>query len=814
MKMTQGQFFYVGFHHIDLAWKRPAEEYIEMLEVFCLRILDALEQRPDFKFVIEQAAHYRNLIEKRPDLVARLKPHVQSGRLEFVGGMASTLETNIPSGESFVKNQQLGLKWVKDHFGVVPKTGWLIDTFGIHAQVPQILRQFGIVDLMANRLGGRQFRSVFYARGLDGSKMLVAGVDVYSAYVKPDYISVDFYKSWEAIDTSFERLAAMESDGPYMTIPHAENELFISLHANDIMSRKNIESNAEVWRTATPSEYFTALRMADAPLSTVDADLNPEFTGCFSLRSTIRIRNRQSENLLLEAEKWTALAPVAGAAEHLESPWWDMAFIQFHDVFTGSHPTSTFLGILELFDEIDEKAIGLLKDAHTACLPATSPDDDQAVATVFNGLPWDRTDLATVALPEGWQGADRVSMGDKEIPFGVVDGHLHILGPVPATGFQQFTVHAGPAKDMWNDMPGGTIENDFIRLVCDQDVGIRQFVLKETGQILMSDAGDFLVIQHDEGNFQVENPVEAEVIAAAGTIRPPRMQTSSLGQRVLLEGAFPSLSWTGADSHLRWKLEFTLYAGQPWLDVRLKLDWKGECSRIRVKLSTTIDTSEGIYEIPFGTVRRKPYGITGNAKGEWPAHRFVAIQDDNHGLALVNKGTAGVEVAGGTLHNSLLRAPKAEYAGMVKDETSSQHGLHEFGFALVPFQGDWSDAPVTEAGQALNNPLTTSISGGAIKGNTQGVSFLQLEPRNVVLSAVKSASHKADELIVRIYETAGKPTVAKLKCKGVTAAHESDLPESQGGELAIDNQVITLQFEPFEIKTIRVRVGDDGMMGR
>jgi alpha-mannosidase len=74
--LTKREFYYVGSHHIDLAWKRPKEEYIEMLEVFCLRILDALDTRPDFRFVLEQASHYRNLIVKRPDLVARLKPYV------------------------------------------------------------------------------------------------------------------------------------------------------------------------------------------------------------------------------------------------------------------------------------------------------------------------------------------------------------------------------------------------------------------------------------------------------------------------------------------------------------------------------------------------------------------------------------------------------------------------------------------------------------------------------------------------------------------------------------------------------------------
>jgi alpha-mannosidase len=800
-------FHYVGLHHIDLAWKRPREEYVEMLEVFCLRILDALDQRPDFKFVLEQAAHYRALITTRPDLVARLKPHVQSGRLEFVGGMASTLETNMPCGESFVRNQQLGLKWVKQHFGVVPKTGWLIDTFGVHAQVPQILRQFGIADLMANRLGGRQFRTVFLAEGLDGTRTLIAGADVYSAYLRPDHVSIDFYKSWEAIDRSFDRLASMDTEGPFMVMPHAENELFISLHANDVLARKAAEHPGEVWRTSTPSEYFAAVREADPPLTVVGADLNPEFTGCFSLRTPIRIRNRETETLLLEAEKWAALAGIADAGDALEEAWWSLAFVQFHDVFTGSHPTSTFLSLMTLFDTANEAARAVLGSAQGRNMPGTTADADRAVLTVFNGLPWDRQDLVSVPVPAGWEGVGRVSAGDEDLPFDVSAGQLRVMAPVPATGFRHLTLQAGAAVPGWRDLPSSVIENEFIRLECDKDHGIGRLVLKQTGQVLMDGAGDFLVVQHDEGSFQIENPVEAEVVAAAGRIDQPVAQAGPLGQHVLLTGAFPKLSWTGPESHLGWELELSLLKGQPWLDVKLRLDWKGECSRIRLKVSTTLDTSGGIYEIPFGTVRRRPYGVTGNAKGEWPAHRFVVVQDQGHGLALVNKGTAGVEVNGGTIHNTLIRAPKAEYSGMVSDDTSSQHGRHEFGFALVPYAGHWADAPVVQAGQALNNPLMASMTQGALAGQRSEVSFLKVDATNLVLSAVKAPDDRSDDLIVRLYETAGRATDTGIWIRDATDAWASDLPEARGPALPIQDQTVSVAFAPFEIKTLRVRRG-------
>src|SRR5436305_774224 len=111
------KFFVVGLTHIDLAWKKDSQEHEEIMEKAVVQLLDVLDTVPGYTYVIEQAAHYRTMSRRRPDLVERLRTYVQSGRLEFAGGLASTLETNGPSGESFVRNQILGLRFVEETFG-------------------------------------------------------------------------------------------------------------------------------------------------------------------------------------------------------------------------------------------------------------------------------------------------------------------------------------------------------------------------------------------------------------------------------------------------------------------------------------------------------------------------------------------------------------------------------------------------------------------------------------------------------------------------------------------------------------------------
>jgi alpha-mannosidase len=388
--MTNQKYWVVGNTHIDLAWKKNRQEMAELLDIFIARVLDMLDSHPTFTYTIEQAAHYRLLKERRPDLFARIKRYVQEGRLEMVGGMASTLETNIPNGESFVRNQFLGLKWVKEHLEADVRTPWLIDTFGLHAQLPQVLRQFGFNRLMANRFGGNKNHDVFLAEGLDGSTMLVAGRDVYSPLVNEEHVIWRTANNWEAVDQLYTAARKTVGTGPFLVTAYTENEVLPSLRSDIHINRANEAEGEETWQYGTLSSFFDALEATNKEWPVLSADLNPEFTGTFSLRTIIRLRNRTAENLLLEAEKWSALLGLTAVKTQLEEAWWELAYIQFHDVFTGSHPTNVFRDVLESLDGVQRSAADIIDRALRVQDRATTPAVGQTFVKVTNGLPWPR----------------------------------------------------------------------------------------------------------------------------------------------------------------------------------------------------------------------------------------------------------------------------------------------------------------------------------------------------------------------------------------------------------------------------------------
>jgi alpha-mannosidase len=813
-KVKRTKYWVVGSTHIDLAWKKDSLEMAELLETFVVRLLDILETNPTFTYIIEQAGHYRTLAERRPDLIAQLKRFLQEGRLEFVGGLVSTSETNIPNGESFVRNQILGLEWIRSNLGADVKTGWLVDTFGLNAQIPQILKQFGFHHLVANRFGGMMSYDTFFMEGLDGSRILVVGRDVHCPYVRPGNIFFRYVLSWDDIDKLFEEASAAKGSGPYLVMPYTENEVLPSLRSAYHISQKN-RDRSEEWCFATLREYFRVLESEETSWPVVFGDLNPEFTGTFSQRVIIRLRNREVETLLLEAEKWASLLGLKGEwQEELKQAWWDVVFNHAHDIITGSHPTKVLRETLDRFERAERRAWKVLEQALKTCLlvdRSDSKEQGRITVLVVNGLPWARKDVVSLPLPEEIGGIRRVSSGEDVVPFETVGESLRFVAEVPSVGVRTFVVEYDPGKETarnsllynWQRVEKAAIENEYIYLECGTSGGIQQLIWKQTGEPLITDCRDFLVVQEDRGSFQIEEPFGSEIGCSARGFEVYEYEGLGLTKRLAITGSFPEIPWAGKGNFLKWRVEFSLLLGQPRLDVVLRIDWKGEASRIRFKLSTNVDSSEGVYEIPFGIVRRKPYRDRGTARGEWPAQRFVAIEGRGYGLALVNTGIIGVEVSGGTLWTTLLRAPKSEYAGMVPDDTSSQHGTHIFRFAIVPYHGTWAKAGVLRVAQEVNIPLRAVVIGTSLDGSISH-SFLELNPDTVVLSAVKNVEDGSGELIVRFYESTGQACYASLVLPGAKEVWLSDLQERKIGTLPCMNGYVKVPVKPFEIVTLRI----------
>lgn len=111
-------------------------------------VLDVLEQKPSFKtwMLDGQASLLDDYLAWRPQDEPRIKKLVQDGRL-IIGPWYTQTDQMIISGESIVRNLYYGMRRCEE-FGPYMNVGYMPDSFGQAANMPQIYKQAGIDDTL------------------------------------------------------------------------------------------------------------------------------------------------------------------------------------------------------------------------------------------------------------------------------------------------------------------------------------------------------------------------------------------------------------------------------------------------------------------------------------------------------------------------------------------------------------------------------------------------------------------------------------------------------------------------------------------
>jgi alpha-mannosidase len=160
--------------HWDREWYQTFQQFRIRLVRAVDKLLDILERDPGFThFMLDgQTIVLDDYLEVEPEQEERLRQHIRAGRV-LVGPWYLQPDEFLVSGEALIRNLQFGLRRAAD-FGEAMRVGYLPDTFGHIAQMPQILRGFGIDNAVFWRgVGDEAKNSEFYWAAPDGTKVLV-----------------------------------------------------------------------------------------------------------------------------------------------------------------------------------------------------------------------------------------------------------------------------------------------------------------------------------------------------------------------------------------------------------------------------------------------------------------------------------------------------------------------------------------------------------------------------------------------------------------------------------------------------------------
>ena len=132
--------------HWDREWYFTTEESRILLVNNMEEILERLENDEDYKYYMldGQTAILEDYFDVKPENKERVRSLVQKGKL-IIGPWYTQTDEMMVGGESIVRNLLYGIK-DSNEFGDYMKIGYLPDSFGQSAQLPQILNGFGIKD--------------------------------------------------------------------------------------------------------------------------------------------------------------------------------------------------------------------------------------------------------------------------------------------------------------------------------------------------------------------------------------------------------------------------------------------------------------------------------------------------------------------------------------------------------------------------------------------------------------------------------------------------------------------------------------------
>lgn len=129
--------------HWDREWYEPHDVFRLRLVHMLDRLIGILESEPKYRFTLDgQAAAIEDYLEMRPENRDRVVALVQGGQLSL-GPFLVLLDEFGCDGETIIRNLELG-RAASARLGQTMPVGYLPDMFGHAAQMPQILRGFGI----------------------------------------------------------------------------------------------------------------------------------------------------------------------------------------------------------------------------------------------------------------------------------------------------------------------------------------------------------------------------------------------------------------------------------------------------------------------------------------------------------------------------------------------------------------------------------------------------------------------------------------------------------------------------------------------
>lgn len=402
----------IGHCHIDTCWLWPWAETKRKVARSWSNQCDLMDRYPEHRFAVSQAQQYKWLKEYYPYAFDRVKEKVKKGTFQPIGGSWVEHDTNMPSGESLVRQFLYGQRFFESHFGERCRTFWLPDTFGYSSQLPQICQLAGMKRFFTQKLSWNNINNfphtTFNWVSLDGSQVIchMAPSETYTAEAHFGDVkrSVSKHKSLDQDNTSLLVFGKGDGGGgPTWEMLEKLRRCRGISDTTGLLPRVKMGNSVE--------DFFDKLEKKienGTDLVTWYGELYFELhRGTYTTQANNKKHNRKQELMLRDIEYLATLASLKSKSykypkKEIDEIWENVLLCQFHDCLPGS-------SIEMCYDDSDalyahNYALGRsIKEQALSVLGLSEILKPKAELAAVNTLAWPRTEL--VRVPQASHGA-------------------------------------------------------------------------------------------------------------------------------------------------------------------------------------------------------------------------------------------------------------------------------------------------------------------------------------------------------------------------------------------------------------------------
>ncbi|MCL6573988.1 MAG: alpha-mannosidase [Bacillus sp. (in: Bacteria)] len=739
----------VNHTHWDREWYFTTADALVLSENVFTEVLDELENNPEAKFCLDgQSSIVDDYVQLRPERVKQIEKFVSQKRLA-IGPWYTQTDAFFVNAESIIRNLTVGIRDSKK-YGDYMNIGYLPDTFGFNAQMPTLLQNCGIDNIVFWR--GINFNKhvnspYFKWQGLGGKEVLA--VNLVDGYGGASHLKdTDYYLENKLIPAT-EKVNRL-SESQEVLLPSGGDQLDI---INDLPQKlaSISKKTADDYVVSTYETFIEYLRRQENLTGYVGEFREPCTARVHKSIGSVRYDIKRSnfiieQKLLNRVEPLMAIARANGitiSEKLLHVAWKKILEGHAHDSMGGCVSDDVAMDIIHRFKEANEMADGIenlivkrlseqmkLKDTELLVFN-TLPTRYKGYKIIEFMCPSKNIKLkgyqdAVILEAISYEGKDNLLIetpaGHKfinEDPYYKLKVLIHI--DLPAMGyrvieFEQAT-KAIPELVVTEDVSiankYGSIQfnNNELELTTSFGKKISNFIqFEDCGND--GDTYDYSPLRGDQAHLLslslkgVKKTAHLEEMTLAGTFELPYQLSDRLNPE-------------GQKNTLCIELTIRLLKDSDRIECKCIVDNQIYSHRLRAKINTDIIAEETIASLPFGYIRRPVLnGEPENKQQEYvelpidiePYDASVAVECEQYNIAAFGKGMKEYQFIEDSLYLTLLATtsqlgkPNLVYRpGRASGDTTKKGhvmiatpkaeliGINEFEFALQITEGEFDE---------------------------------------------------------------------------------------------------------------------------